>query len=77
MKIASDLAEAANIVQGFDSHRSTVVPDPLCSYKSPAISLIDQSEAGAIQPLISLIYPGSPLPLLCLNSTARSKLLML
>ena len=25
-KVASDLAEAANIVQGFDSHRSTVVP---------------------------------------------------
>jgi hypothetical protein len=25
-KTASDLAEAANIVQGFDSHRSTVVP---------------------------------------------------
>ena len=25
-KTASDLAEAANIVQGFDDHRSTVVP---------------------------------------------------
>ena len=25
-KTASDLAEAANIVQGFDNHRSTVVP---------------------------------------------------
>ena len=25
-KVASDLAEAANIVQGFDSYRSTVVP---------------------------------------------------
>jgi hypothetical protein len=25
-KTASDLAEAANIVQGFDNYRSTVVP---------------------------------------------------
>lgn len=52
-------------------------PDHLCSYKSRPISLNDQSDAGAIQPLISLIHPGQPLPLLFLSAIARSKLFML
>ena len=52
-------------------------PDHLCSYKPRPISLMDQSEAGAIQPRISLVRPDQPLPLLFLSAIARSKLSIL